>query len=85
MGSKGTVHELMKAIQEIGDVPPLEAFDRHLGDRHVEAAKPINQLFAGLSKEFEILIEIFKNGVVNKAVCLFSLGFVGKHVPTNLT
>lgn len=41
-GSKGTVHELMKAIQEIGDVPPLEAFDRHLGDRHVEAVKPIN-------------------------------------------
>lgn len=41
---------------------------------------------AGLSKEFEILIEIFfENGVVNKAVCLFSLGFVGKHVPTNLT
>lgn len=26
---------------------------------------------AALSKEFEILIEIFKNGVVNKAVCLF--------------
>ena len=42
MGSKGTVHELMKAIEEIGDVPPLEAFDRHLGDRHVEEAKPIN-------------------------------------------
>lgn len=40
MGSVGTVHELMKAIQEVGDVPPLEAFDRHLGDRHVEAAKP---------------------------------------------
>ena len=40
---------------------------------------------AALSKEFEILIEIFKNGVVNKAVCLFFLGFVGKYVPTNLT
>ncbi|PFX13406.1 putative serine/threonine-protein kinase roco5, partial [Stylophora pistillata] len=35
MGSVGTVHALMKAIQEVGDVPPLEAFDRHLGDRHV--------------------------------------------------
>lgn len=40
---------------------------------------------AALSKEFEILIEFFKNGVVNKAVRLFFLGFVGKHVPTNLT
>lgn len=40
MGSVGTVHALMKAIQEVGDGPPLEAFDRHLGDRHVEAAKP---------------------------------------------
>ena len=39
MGSKATVHALMKAVQEVGEVPPLEAFDRHLGDRHVEAAK----------------------------------------------
>ena len=39
-GYKATVHELMKAIQEVGDVQILEAFDRHLGDRHVTSADP---------------------------------------------
>lgn len=37
---KATVHELMKAIQELRDVQILEAFDRHLGDRHVTSADP---------------------------------------------
>ena len=35
-GSKATVHSLMKAVQEVGDVNAMETFDRHLGERHVE-------------------------------------------------
>lgn len=35
-GSKATVHSLMKAIQEAGNVQAMEGFDRHLGERHVE-------------------------------------------------
>ena len=35
-GSKATVHSLMKALQEVGDVEAMEGLDRHLGERHVE-------------------------------------------------
>lgn len=35
-GSKATVHLLMKAIQEAGNVEAMEGFDRHLGERHSE-------------------------------------------------
>lgn len=35
-GSKATVHSLMKAVQEVGNVDAMEKFDRHLGERHVE-------------------------------------------------
>ena len=38
-GSKATVHSLMKAIQEVGVVEAMEAFDRHLGERHGEEAQ----------------------------------------------
>ena len=40
MGHKATVLELIKAIEEVGDVPTLEAFEQHLDDRHVNAADP---------------------------------------------
>ena len=35
-GAKATVHSLMKALQEVGNVEAMEAFDRHLGERHGE-------------------------------------------------
>ena len=35
-GSKATVHLLMKAIEENGNVEAMEAFDRHLGELHEE-------------------------------------------------
>lgn len=35
-GSKATVHSLMKAVQEVGEVDAMERFDRHLGEHHVE-------------------------------------------------
>lgn len=35
-GSKATVHSLMKAVQEVGNIDAMEKFDRHLGERHVE-------------------------------------------------
>ncbi len=35
-GSEASVHSLMKAIQETGNVEAMEGFDRHLGERHVE-------------------------------------------------
>lgn len=40
VGHKATVLELIKAIEEVGDVPTLETFEQHLGDRHVNAADP---------------------------------------------
>ena len=36
-GSKATVHSLMKAVQDVGNVDALEKFDRHLGECHVQA------------------------------------------------
>ena len=35
-GCKATVHLLMKAVQEVGDVDAMERFDRHLGEHPVE-------------------------------------------------
>ena len=35
-GSKATVHLLMKAIEENGNVDAMEDFDRHLGELHEE-------------------------------------------------
>ena len=35
-GSKATVHLLMKAIEENGNVGAMEVFDRHLGELHGE-------------------------------------------------
>lgn len=41
-GSKATVHALMKAIEEVGIVEAMEAFDRHLAERHGEETLPDN-------------------------------------------
>lgn len=35
-GCKATVHSLMKAVEEVGDVDAMERFDRHLGEHPVE-------------------------------------------------
>lgn len=33
---RATVHFLMKALEDFGDVEAMEKFDRHLADRHAE-------------------------------------------------
>ena len=40
--SKATVHLLMKATEENGNVGAMEAFDRHLGELHGEEATQDN-------------------------------------------